>query len=217
MRPTQGRLGPTRLVGMNTAAAVDRLNTHLPLGPRQAALDDHLRSVHRSVLHAFANTGAPPRLDPPDARKLAALDLLVLGEDAVVVGAYPFTTAATDHLVILPRGTTNAMCSLDALAIAPVFWSRTRVESRCAVTGVPIVIEQDGDTVLFADPPEPWIGIRWQDPDGHAALSMCQAMVFFADEVAAKTWQAGDVDGVGLFPLDEAVRFAAGFFGPLVD
>jgi alkylmercury lyase len=202
---------------MNTAAAVDRLNAHLPLALRQATLDEHLRAVHRSVLHSFANTGAPPRLDPADARKLAALDLLVLGEDAVVVGAYPFTTAATDHRVILPRGITNAMCSLDALAIAPVFWSRTRIESRCAVTGAPIVIEQDGDTVLSADPPAPWIGIRWQDPDGHAALSMCQAMVFFADEVAAKTWQDGDVDGVGLFPLDQAVRFAAGFFGPLVD
>lgn len=204
-------------VGMNTAAAVDRLTTHLPLAPRQAALDDHLRSVHRSVLRAFANTGVPPRLDPADARRLAALDLLVLGEDAVVVGAYPFTTATTDHLVILPGGTTHAMCSLDALAIAPVFWSRTRIESRCAVTAVPIAIEQDGDTVLSADPPAPWIGIRWQDPDGHAALSMCQAMVFFADEVAAKTWQDGDVEGVGLFPLEEAVRFAAGFFGPLVE
>ncbi len=204
-------------VGMKTAAAVDRLNAHLPLASRQAALDDHLRSVHRSVLHSFANTGGPPRLDPADARRLAALDLLVLGEDAVVVGAYPFTTAATDHRVFLPRGSTNAMCSLDALAIAPVFWSKTKIESRCAVTGVPIVIEQDGDTVLAADPPAPWIGIRWQDPDGHAALSMCQAMVFFADEAAAKTWQDGDVDGVGLFPLDEAVRFAAGFFGPLVD
>jgi hypothetical protein len=141
---------------------------------------------------------------------------VVLGEDAVVIGAYPFTSETTDHLIELPRGTAHAMCSLDALAVAPVFWSRTRVESRCAVTGAPIVIEQDGDELILADPPEPWIGVKWQDPEGHAASSMCRSMVFLADGAAALVWQGGDVDGVGIFPLDDAIAFAHGFFGPLI-
>lgn len=201
---------------MNTAAAVRRLNDLLPLADRQAGLDDRLRSVHRSVLHAFADRGQPPRLDPADARVLEALDLLVLGQDAVVVGAYPFTTEVTDHRVVLPSGDTHAMCSLDALAIAPVFWSKTRIESRCAVSGVPVIVEQDGDTLEAADPPAPWVGIRWQHPEGHAAHSMCREMVFLADEAVARTWQNGETDDAGLFPLPDAIRFAAAFFGPLV-
>jgi len=196
--------------------AVDRLNQHLPLTSRQRSLDPRLARLHRDILSEFARTGRPPRVDPTDARELAASDLVVLGADAVVVGAYPFSVAPTKHLVELPTTHTYAMCSLDALAIAPVFWTRTTIRSSCALKETSIQIEQDGDRLLSADPGSALVGIRWQDPTGHAATSMCRDMVFLAGTEEAEAWRGPDRSSAGVFTIDDAIEFAVGFFAPLL-
>lgn len=192
------------------------LNARLPLAARQRQLDEHLRSVHRAILRSFADSGVPPRPDPADVRALAELDLIVMGPDATVSGAYPFTLEETGHIVAMPRATVNAMCSLDAIAVAPVFFSRVTVSSRCAVSGTPIVITQDGDRLSGSTPEAPWLGIRFQEVCGTASTSLCRDMVFFAGEQEARQWEA-TVDGeIAIFGLPAGIDLAVAFFGPLV-
>ncbi len=72
-----------------------------------------------------------------------------------------------------------------------------------------------GGAVRAADPPEPMVGIRWQEPGSCAAASLCPEMVFLADAVAARRWveAVGDADR---YRLDEAVTFAERFFRPVM-
>lgn len=211
--PMPGRVYTIGTVQVN--AAFDRLAALLPLAERQAGLDAHLRSVHREILRGFLENGAAPPVDPADAVPLAAADLIVTGADGVIIGAYPFTSEHTAHAV--QSGTTHvhAMCSLDALAVAPMFGVTTRVISRCAVSGAAIDVHQRGDDLVSSHPPEPWIGIRWQEPCGHAATSLCREMVFLSDEHAALEWRGADPDSAGILPLPAAIELAAAFFNPL--
>ena len=197
--------------------AVDKLNALLPLAGRQQELPAALREVHRRILRAFAETGkAPQDIDRNAASALAAVDLIVLDEDGVITGAYPFTVEQTDHVVHLDEVAAHAMCSLDALAMGPMFGAETRTMSVCAQTGVPIVVAQRGNELIGSDPETPWIGIRWQQPCGPAASSLCREMVFLADGATAIAWRGDDLDSASLFPLPRAVEFAARFFVPLM-
>jgi Alkylmercury lyase len=192
------------------------LNDRLPLADRQSGLDERLRRLHREILQSFADTGRPPRPEPADVRALAALDLVVMGEDAVVTGAYPFTTEPTGHVVALPSASVNAMCSLDAVAVAPVFWTHTTVTSHCVVTGRPITIVQDGDVLVSTDPAAPWLGIGFREVCGTASTSLCRDMVFFAGEEEAKTWRSGRAGDTSIFSLATGIDLAVAFFGPLM-
>jgi hypothetical protein len=196
-----------------------RLSEQLPLAARQSQLDDVLRAVHRSILWSFVRTGEAAGVSPSAAERLAADDLVVVDDSGRVAGAYPFTTEATDHRLRIDGVAVGAMCSLDAVAVAPVFEVATEVRSRCHVTGVPVAFRQtpSGEPVAVdSDPSELVIGIRWQQPEGCAAHSMCRDMVFLENADVAGRWQDGDEEGVGLFPMSEAVEFGLRFFGPLV-
>jgi mercuric reductase len=107
------------------------------------------------------------------------------------------------------------MCSLDALAIAPVFCTRTTIASTCAISGRPITIDQDGDLVVAIDPATPWVGIHWQRPCRPAAHTLCREMVFLFDEQTAREWQGGDVDGRFVCSVPAGIDLAERFFGPL--
>ena len=209
--------------------AVERLSGQLPLLGRQQALAAEYAAVHRAILRSLANSGRPPgrtaiaamlsdgAVDEALAR-LGADDLIVL--DAAgreVVGAYPLTTEDTPHHLEVSGVSVNAMCALDALAVAPLFDTSVEVDSRCHVTGAPIRLRVEGEGIAAASPsPGIRVGVAWQNPCGHAAHSMCREMVFLVDEAIALDWQAGDVEAKGLFTLDEALDFAGRFFKPLL-
>jgi mercuric reductase len=109
-----------------------------------------------------------------------------------------------------------AMCALDAVAVAPVFGLEVVTASRCAVTETPIRIHQIAKEVRASSPGGLRIGVRWQQPDGCAAHSMCREMVFLSDLETAERWRGDDPDSAGIFDLDEAVEFGLGFFAPLI-
>ncbi|MDF1553231.1 MAG: organomercurial lyase, partial [Deferrisomatales bacterium] len=99
--------------------------------------------------------------------------LIVLADGGAVQGAYPFTTARTPHRVTLRGHTLNAMCALDALAIAPMFRADTVIESACEVSREPLRIEQAGDRLVGASPtPGMHLGIQWGAKEGVAAHSL---------------------------------------------
>lgn len=204
-----------------------KLSAIVPLERRQRVLPPEWRALHRAVLRAFVDLGRPPRraelaswfpgLDVAAAlRQLDSADLMVVDGAGEIAGAYPFSTEATPHRVTVNGREVRAMCAFDAIAVAPMYGLDTRVDSVCAVSGAPVRIVQSGRSIVSAEPPAPWVGIHWRETCGHTAHSLCREMIFVRDEAAAATWQGDAPDSHSLYPLRDAVEFAARFFLPLV-
>jgi len=213
---------------VNLTAALDKLNSLLPLKTRQSQLEPQLRDLHIAILRHFATAGKPlareqiaqllgdADVDASLAR-LADDDLVVLTRDRHhIAGAYPFTAEARVHAVLLDGHTVHAMCALDALAIAPMFETATRIDSRCHVTGTPVEIHMQGTELLSAKPGDVRVGIRWQATLGCAARNLCMEMVFLGDADTAGRWQQQDSENISVYELPDAVRFAAAYFRPLL-
>lgn len=213
---------------MDINAALERLNSLLPLKERQDQLDPALRKLHRAILDGFFRNGKPLSREQIAAQigtgaidaalqQLAAADLVVLTADRQqLAGAYPFTTEERVHSVLVNGHSVHAMCALDALSVAPMFNTATRVDSRCHVTGDPIEIHMQGKALLSALPADPYLGIRWQGTSGCAAHSLCLEMLFLRDRATALAWQHEDSTNMSIFDLNAAVAFGAAFFGPLL-
>jgi len=213
---------------LDIPAALEKLNSLLPLKARQSQLEAQIRNLHIAILMHFANTGQALSRDQVaqqlgggdvDAalQRLAGDDLIVLSPDnRRIAGAYPFTAEERDHAVLVNGHTVHAMCALDSLAIAPMFDTATRIDSRCHITNAPIEIRMQGQELLTAKPGDVRLGIHWQGTSGCAAQSLCMEMVFLADAENAQRWQQQDSDNTDLFELPDAVRFAAAFFRPLL-
>ena len=210
----------------NPHTAVGRLESRLPLRRRQRDLPEALARAHRAILHSFAATGRPPGVDlieriaGVDAatvmERLSSDDLIVVG-DGRIEGAYPFSLEPTPHLLSIGDFEVHAMCALDAVAVAPVFGLEVMTVSRCEMSGAPIRIHQVGDSVETGAPRGLRVGVRWQQPDGCAAHSMCRDMVFLSDLETAEHWRGADPDAAGIFDLSEAIEFGVGFFAPLIE
>lgn len=213
---------------MNEKQALSRLNALLPLAERQAALDAPLRHLHRTILKLFAELGRAPHSDELAAgtgitavraalERLRDNDLIVLGWDGEVAGAYPFSAEATPHRVLVGGREVHAMCAVDALAISPLFHLPVIIESRCHVSEQVIGLCQNGASI---DPqrssPGVYVGIGWRSPGCCAAHSLCREMVFFASHAVALEWQSGQVDIRSVFSLHEAIRLGMAFFLPLL-
>jgi hypothetical protein len=213
---------------VNLDAALEKLNSLLPLKARQTQLQPQLRDLHIAILRNFASAGRPlsreevaQQLGGGDTEaalaRLAADDLVVLSPDhSEIVGAYPFTAEERVHKVLVNGQTVHAMCALDALAIAPMFETATRIDSRCHVTDTPVEIHMQGGALLSAKPGEVHVGIHWQGTSGCAAQSLCMEMVFLADAETAQRWQQQDSDNISVFELPDAVAFAGAYFRPLL-
>ncbi len=141
---------------------------------------------------------------------------MLTADRAEVAGAYPFTAEPRVHRVQVGGHTVYAMCALDALSVAPMFETCTRIDSRCHVSERPIVIQMEAAGVIDAQPASPWVGIRWQATSGCAAQSLCMEMVFLYDRATAEAWQQEDPDNISIFDLPDAVAFGAAFFRPLL-
>jgi mercuric reductase len=177
---------------------VDRLEDQLPLRWRQRDLPEELADAHRLILHSFATTGRPPGLDvigraaeldgAAVVDRLSSDDLIVEA-DGRIEGAYPFSLEPTPHVLSIGGFQVYAMCALDAVAVAPVFGLEVVTASRCAVTDAPIRVHQHGAMVETFKPTDLRVGVRWQQPDGCAAHSMCRDMVFLSDLDTAERWR----------------------------
>jgi mercuric reductase len=210
-----------------TRDALARLNALLPLAERQAALPEPLRTLHRRVLHALAASGRAPRLAElaaPGLDDVAAgldalrrADLVVLGAPGEPLGAYPVTLEDTPHRVVIGRHSVNAMCSVDALAVSPMFGVTTRIASRCHHCGAPLAIAQH-DRELEPERLRDVlrVGIAWRAPGCCAAHSLCREMAFFCDEAHARAWGQAAGTECSVLTLAQAIDLARAFFLPLV-
>lgn len=201
--------------GVDLVRDVARLLDNFPLLTRQRAMTPDLRRAHRHLLNTIAHEGRPPTdLEPWAVRTLAAEDVIVADEHGIT-GAYPFSLMPTGHrLRIGGKVEVYAMCSIDAVAVAPVWRLPTRIESTCAYTGVPIHVDQQPDGAK-SDPGDVRLGIRWQVPQGSASTSMCREMVFLAGPDAARGWQE-DGGEASVYTMEEGIEFGRRFFAPLL-
>ncbi|MGB1110797.1 MAG: membrane protein insertion efficiency factor YidD [Gammaproteobacteria bacterium] len=205
---------------------LNRLNAVLPLAERQGSLPPPMIRLHQTILSGLGRTGdilddqtLNQAINGADLKaslaQLAELDLVVM-TDGSLVGAYPLTTETTRHRVQVFDHWVYAMCALDAVSVASLFDTSTRIESSCAVTDTPVIIEQTNLTIMSCEPSAPMVGIRWQSPHGHAAHSLCMDMMFLADEQVADQWRGEDSANRSVYKLDEALIFGQRFFSPLL-
>ena len=207
--------------------AIDRLNKILPLTQRLQSLEPELAAVYRNILSSYVDIGRSLnkseialQVDDVDAtiEVLKANDMVVFDEIDEPVGAYPFTMEQRMHRVDVNGHRLHCMCALDALAVSPMFGLETVINSKCAVTGQPISIEQhDHAIVTDEDNRDVYFGISWNSAANNCcATSLCTEMLFLKSGAIADVWRDEDPDNRELFSLTEAVDFAAGFFVPLL-
>jgi hypothetical protein len=117
-----------------------RLRSLFPLEERLQHAPPPVRAAYARLLGAWLQA-QPPAATALDAGVLAALTAL----DAVVaeehgLGCYPFSSIDTGIRVTLPTGTVNAMCAIDALAIARLARAQTHIEASCAACGSALAV-----------------------------------------------------------------------------
>ena len=111
------------------------------------------------------------------------------------------------------------MCALDALAPSAMFGCNSVVTSKCEVTGEPVFIELDKQTVLNPDVAGAvYFGLNWLAASscGSCADNLCTEMLFLKDQQTAQDWSDQDSENREIFSLTDAVAFSAGFFVPLM-
>lgn len=214
---------------MDVNQAVDKLNSLLPLAARQQQLDAELQELHLAILNAFVEQGRPLPITEAASHLshhsveqafqiLARNDLVVLDvEQQMIMGAYPLTYEVTPHVIEVNGHAINAMCALDALSVAPMFGVETSIKSSCAISGTPLTIQMQGEQVTAVEAGDNlYVGIRWQQPCGAAAHSLCRDMVFLLGQEAAEKWQQrSEIEG-SVFDLPTAVAIGSAFFRPLM-
>lgn len=213
---------------MDVKQAVDKLNSLLPLAARQQQLDAELQELHKTILNAFIVQGRPlPLAEAAEhlsqhsveqaLQILAQNDLIVLDvEQHMIMGAYPLSYEVTPHVIEVNGHAINAMCALDALSVAPMFEAKTSIKSSCAISGTPVSIQMQGEQVTAVDADDLYVGIRWQQPCGAAAHSLCRDMVFLLGQEAVEKWQQrSEIEG-SVFNLPTAVAIGSAFFRPLM-
>lgn len=207
-------------------SALNRLASILPLKERQSECANQVRELHQRILRSFVERGRiltreemGRYVDDIEAavKALADKEMVVFSADGTLVGAYPFTMEAREHVVQVNGHRVHAMCALDALAVAPMFGVETRVSSRCRVTGEPVEIRQSGKSILDTkEAGDVHFGIIWgaASSESSCANSLCLEMLFLKNGAIARQWLMDGPDNREVFTLDEAAEFGERFFAP---
>lgn len=207
--------------------AIDNLNKILPLSDRQKRLDSEHAKVYQKILCSYVEQGRS--LNKAEISEqvevlddtidiLRSNDMVVFDENDEPVGAYPFTMEQRDHKVEVNGHTVYSMCALDALAISPMFAKKTHIESCCFLTREKILIDQFDQNVLNREENRDiYFGINWNSAENNCcATSLCTEMIFLKGRATADAWLSEDTENREIFNIDEAIKFATGFFKPLM-
>jgi len=207
--------------------AINRLNKILPLEQHLQSLDTKLAAVYRNILRSYVEIGRSlnkseiaSQVDDVDTaiEVFKENDMVVFDDNGEPVGAYPFTMEQRVHRVDVNGHQLHCMCALDALAVGPMFGLNTVINSKCAVTGQAISIDQHELAIVNVDENrDVYFGISWNSAsDNCCASSLCTEMLFLKGGAVADAWCDEDPGNRELFSLTEAVDFGAGFFVPLL-
>ena len=209
--------------------AIDRLNKILPLKANQQKLPPEIQQLHHDILNSYVEIGRSltrneisQRVDNIDdaTKTLQQSDMVVFDNRGEPIGAYPFTMEKREHKINVNGHIIHSMCALDSLAISPMFDIELEINSVCKITGADIIIQQKGLNVINASALQDiYFGINWNAASTNSccADSLCTEMIFLKTRSIADNWINEDSKHRQIFTLDEAIKFAAGFFMPLLE
>lgn len=217
-----------KIESMKIDKALERLISVLPLKHNQDKCGAEIKQLHQAILRSFVEKGrilnreemALYTTDIDGALTvLKKHDMVVFSAKGEAIGAYPFTMEKREHAIQVNNHIVYAMCALDALAVSPMFDMDTQISSQCRVTYDAITIRQSSQTITnLNEVGKVHFGIIWAaaSDGGSCANSLCMEMIFLRDKKIAEQWLVEDSINREIFSLQEAVKFSARFFVPLV-
>ncbi len=197
-----GRFGELAPATARVLAHILRLYAHLARAP---AMDE-----------VAADAGLPRPRVKEHLGHLRSRDLVLLDSTGErILGAYPFTEAATGHSVTFEgTGRTLAtMCAIDALGAGAMCRDDVMIRSACRACGGDVVaftdhhgmiLKQVAPTTAVA-----WVGLR--QSSGCAADTLCRELLFFCSDEHLARWREDRGDGHRLSP-EEAFQVGKALF-----
>lgn len=168
---------------------IQRLRTAFPLETRLLAAPATTRELYGRLLACWLNARIPHpaqyELDP--LRNLQELDAVVPGPEGI--GCYPFSARVTGICVELPGGPVQAMCAIDALAVARLAAAVVTVQSACLYCQSPLTIRVEANGGLDHDQAER-ARVVWSVAAGeHGSCSsgLCRHIRFLCKECTPPT------------------------------
>jgi len=213
---------------MKVERAIERLQKILPIKIRLDDMDTDSASIYLAVVNGFYRLGRAPLISElesthSDAKNIVAnlgkQDMLTLDETGEVKGCYPFTMENRVHRIQINGNEVHAMCAMDALAPSSMFETSSVILSECEVTKEPVRIKLNNQSIQNeGDVPEVHFGINWMAASacGSCADNLCTEMLFLKDTKTAEAWLNDDAENREIFTLPDAVKFATGFFKPMM-
>ena len=213
---------------MKVETAITRLQNILPIKHRLDDMNVDFATIYFAVVNSFFEKGRAAKLSELEsihsgAREIVAdlgkQDMLTLDDTGEVKGCYPFTMEERVHRVQLNGFEVHAMCAMDALAPSSMFECSSVISSECEVTAKPIRIELNNQTIEnIEEVAGVHFGMNWLAASscGSCADSLCTEMLFLKDQDTAMAWLNDDAVNREIFTLPNAVKFATGFFKPMM-
>jgi hypothetical protein len=133
---------------------LERLRAAFPLEARVRGASRAAQAAYAQALQQWL------RATPPQSRAFAAdalaelLKLDALVEEQSGLGCYPFSARDTGITVRLAGDAVNAMCAIDALAVARLGGTRAHIDGRCETCGSALAIEVEANGGLDHDQAE---------------------------------------------------------------
>lgn len=186
---------------------LERLRAAFPLEARVRGASPAAQAAYRGVLRAWLGAAAP------QAAGLAADALAeLLRLDAVVaepggLGCYPFSARDTGIAVRLAGGAVNAMCAIDALAVARLAGAPARIDGRCETCGTALAVEIEANGGLDHDQAQlaRVVWFRAGGTHGSCSRSLCRNIRFLCPGCPPAS--PGD-----LYTLPQAAAIGNAFF-----
>lgn len=184
-----------------------RLRALFPLEERLRTASAGTRAAYAVVLRHWLRATVPTAatIEADALATLVQLDAVVPEDHGL--GCYPFSARDTGIVVRLPAGAVNAMCAIDALAVARLARVAIDIHSRCQTCGTTLtcrVLENGGLDHDQADVAR----VFWQaacNSHGSCSQSLCRNIRFLCPDCAPPA--AGDV-----YTLPQATAIGNAFF-----
>jgi len=163
-----------------------RLRTEFPLETRLQQALPELRQVYGQILAQWLQAMVPQTatFDTTVLQALQQLDAVTVGPEGI--GCYPFSAQSTEITVQMPRGAVQAMCAIDALAIARLANATTRIVSDCVSCATPLTLRVETNGGLDHDQAD-LAHVVWRHAtEHHASCSrgLCRGIRFLCTRCA---------------------------------
>lgn len=170
-------------------STLNALRSVFPLERRIAQTTHEARSFYAQVLASWlrGETPSTSMLPPDTLRTLSELDAIVA--DINGISCYPFNARERGILVQFGSHTAQAMCAVDALAIARLAGATARISAACCHCQRPVACEVQSDGSLNHEQTDV-ARVIWQHAvhgTGSCSENLCRDLNFLCNECPIPT------------------------------